>query len=422
MLLLLIIFLLIMPVVPAQGYDTVKLSLKDAEHIFLETNAQLLAAKYAIAAGKAAEIQAGLWSNPTLSIGQNVYNKETQRAFDFTKAGNTDLSVQQLFLLAGKRDKQIKLAELNTKMSEQNYFNLLRALKYELRGDYCDLYYLQKQLAFYDENIPHVRETLTSLEKLYKDRSLLLSELLRIKSLLLTLESSRQDVLTRIGQIQGDLKILLNDTAKSVRYYVPEAEPCTGEKAAADNFSLPGLIDLALSHRPDIKIADLAVTYEKNNLSYQRSLAIPDVYLGANYSRSGSYISDYFGISMQIDLPFFNRNQGNIEVSQNTLASNVVTLYNAKLTLQRDVEVSYKKVREASRVYRGLDSLFRQQYASLVYGTVANYQKRNITVIEFTDFWESYRNVAMQEIQIENNLADALEELGYIVGTDIGRE
>jgi cobalt-zinc-cadmium efflux system outer membrane protein len=277
-------------------------------------------------------------------------------------------------------------------------------------------------LAFYDENIPHLRATLASLEKLYNERSLLLSELLRIKSLLLSLESGKQDLLNRINQIEGDLQVLLNDTTKSSRYYIPAIREDNRAGISTDTLSFTDLLDRALDNRPDIKMANLAVTYEKNNLSYQKSLAIPDVYLGANYSRSGSYISDYFGLSVQVDLPFLNRNQGNVEISKNTLESNRLALHSARLSLQRDVETSLKKAREADRVYHSLDTLFRQQYASLVAGTIANYQKRNITVIEFTDFWESYRNVALQCLQVENNRIDAMEELNFIVGADLFHE
>lgn len=397
--------------------DTVRLSVTDAEQQFFRANAQLLASKFSISASRAAELQAGLWSNPTLSLGQNIYNKETGRAIDFTKTGNTDISVQQLFLLAGKRDKQITLAVLNTKMAEQNYNALMRALKYELHSDCTDLYFLQRQLAFYDQNIPQLRKTIESLEKLYENHSILLSELLRIKALLLSLESGRQDVVTRISQFEGDIRVLLNDTTAKAHYYVPVFDD-TVLLQSLDSTQVTRLTELALEARPDLKLADLAVRYEENNLSYQKSLAIPDVYLGASYSRSGSYISDYFGVTLQVDLPFFNRNQGNIEVSNNTLLANQLALAGARLSLRREVEVAFNKALEADRVYRGLDRTFYQQYAALVTGTIASYQKRNITAIDFTDFWESYRNVVLQCIQIENNKADALDGLDFVVGRE----
>ena len=100
---------------PAARTDTVAITLQQAEERFLKNNLQLLAARFNIDAAKAAVVQAELWNNPNISIEQNAYNKFTKRYFDVTKTGNTDIQLQQLILLAGKRDKQIRLAEINSR-------------------------------------------------------------------------------------------------------------------------------------------------------------------------------------------------------------------------------------------------------------------------------------------------------------------
>ena len=109
--------------------DSVKINLLQAEKKFLQNNLQLLASKYNINAARATIIQVDLWNNPNLSIGQNIYNKLTGKYFDVTKTGNTDIQIQQLFLLAGKRNDQIKIAEINTNIAEASFYNLLRTLK-----------------------------------------------------------------------------------------------------------------------------------------------------------------------------------------------------------------------------------------------------------------------------------------------------
>ena len=85
------------------GNDTLVISLKDAEEKFLKENLQLIASKYNITAAEAQITQAKLWSNPNLSIEQNIYNQSTKRYFDFTRTGNTEFQISQLFLLAGKK-------------------------------------------------------------------------------------------------------------------------------------------------------------------------------------------------------------------------------------------------------------------------------------------------------------------------------
>jgi hypothetical protein len=42
-----------------------------------------------------------------------------------------------------------------------------------------------------------------------------------------------------------------------------------------------------------------------------------------------------------------------------------------------------------------------------------------MSVIEFTDFIESYRTSMLQMNQLGNDRADAMETLNYVTGTDI---
>ena len=195
--------------------DTVAITLQQAEGLFLKNNLQLLAARFNIDAAKAAVYQAELWSNPNISIEQNAYNKFTKKYFDVTKTGNTEVQLQQLILLAGKRDKQIRLAEINSQIAENTFYDLLRALKFELRTNFFDLYFLQQSLAFYDETIPNVRKTVAATETIYQKRSILLSEVLRLKSLLFSLENERLGLQNQVSEIEHGMGVLLRDTSES---------------------------------------------------------------------------------------------------------------------------------------------------------------------------------------------------------------
>ena len=73
LIILLTVVLIISCAVRAQT-DTVKLSLPEAEKIFLQKNLSLLAAKYNIDANQALVQQAKLWDNPVLSTDQNIYD------------------------------------------------------------------------------------------------------------------------------------------------------------------------------------------------------------------------------------------------------------------------------------------------------------------------------------------------------------
>lgn len=397
--------------------DSAALSLFQAEQAFLRNNLQLLAARFNIDASRAAVVQAALWSNPNFAIEQNIYNQETGKYFDFTKSGNTEVQIQQLFLLAGKRDKQITMAQISAQMSENTFYDLFRSLKYELRTDFFDLYFLQKSIHFYDENIGSVRRTVDATETIYDKRSILLSEVLRLKSLLFTLQTERLGLVNRATEIENDLRVMLRDQRRIT--YLPQVSEHGLDSLSMLPLSLEYAVQTAKEHRPDLKNTEAAISYEQTNLALQKSLAIPDVMIGGRWSRAGSYIPDYFAVNMSIDLPFFNRNQGNILVSENTLEANKALRENSLLGVDKEMTIAFQKALETDRLYQSFDKKFAGQYEQLVDGTIASYQKRNISTIEFTDFFESYRASMLQLNQLQNDRIDAIENLNYVAGTSL---
>jgi cobalt-zinc-cadmium efflux system outer membrane protein len=404
---------------PAARTDTVAITLQQAEERFLKNNLQLLAARFNIDAAKAAVVQAELWNNPNISIEQNAYNKFTKRYFDVTKTGNTDIQLQQLILLAGKRDKQIRLAEINSQIAENSFYDLLRALKFELRTNFFDLYFLQQSLAFYNETIPNVRKTVAATEVIYQKRSILLSEVLRLKSLLFSLENERLGLLNQVSEIEHGMGVLLRDTSGSISYFVPQLDSNAIDSLRVNALSLQDVLATALEKRPDYKNAETQVQYEETNLSLQKAMSIPDLTVGGTYSRAGSYIPDYYALTLSIDLPIFNRNQGNVQISENTLEADKLLREYSRKTLEKEIATAYKKAIDTDRFFRAFDKKFTGEYKTLVEGMDADYQKRNITIIEFTDFYESYRTSMLQMNQLQNERLDAFEGLNYAAGTSL---
>ncbi len=396
--------------------DTVRLSINDAETRFLHGNLQLLAARLGIEGARAQVLQAGLWNNPNLAFEQNIYNPETQRYFDFTKDGNSELQIQQLVLLAGKRGEQVRLAQANVSLSETSFLDLLRSLKLQLRTDLNDLYYLRQSVAFYDESLAALTSTITTATRMYEGRTLLLAELLRLKSLYFSLANERLGLVMQMEGIQQDLKILLRDTSAQTPVYLPRIDTA---RAGFEQISLDSALVLATQSRPDLRVAAATVSLDEANLSLQKSLAVPDLTVAGRWSRAGSYIPDYFAVSVAIDLPLFNRNQGNILAAERTLDADRANLQAARLRVEKDVDLAYKKALESDRLLGSSSRSFATEYATLVGGMISNYQKRYINILEFADFFESYRTSMMQMYQLQNNRLDALEALNYAVGMDL---
>jgi len=401
------------------GNDTLVISLKDAEEKFLKENLQLIASKYNITAAEAQITQAKLWSNPNLSIEQNIYNQSTKRYFDFTRTGNTEFQISQLFLLAGKKEKQVHVSEINKQITEFSFYDLLRNLKYQLRTDFYDLYFLQNSLRFYNRSIPNITKTIQSVENAYSKRAMLLSEVIRLKALLLSLENEKLGIETQISELQNDMRVLMHDTSMNSNYYIPRFDIQKYDNADFNNLSIDDIISEGIKNRPDYRSTESSVKLDQANLSLQNSLAVPDLTIGGRWSRAGSYIPEYYALSFSIDLPFFNRNQGNIEIAKLNLLSDEVNQMLSRTNAEREIRNAFHKAAETDRLYKSIDKKFISQYDTLAEGVAENFRNRNITIVEFTDFYESYRASIIQLNQIQNNRIDAIENLNFRTGTDL---
>src|ERR1035437_6031799 len=194
--------------------DSIRLTLQEAENNFLSKNLLLLAEKCSIDAAKANIIQVKLWDNPTFNINQNAYNTESasnggRKWFDFTDKGETNFQIQQLFLVAGKRNKHIKLAELDAQKEEQNYFDFLRTLKYSLRSSFYNIYYLQQIIKVYDKEISSIGKLITVFENQYEKGYASKMEIIRLKSNHFSLENEKLGYLSQVNSIMADFNVLM---------------------------------------------------------------------------------------------------------------------------------------------------------------------------------------------------------------------
>jgi outer membrane protein TolC len=238
------------------------LTLKEAEETFLKNNLLLLAAKFEIDVKKAGIIQAKLYANPNISIDQNVFNDNTYRYFDTTRSGHTTVQIQQLFLLGGKIEKRTKVAEINKAISEQQFFDLLRALKFELRSSFFAIHFLRQSIQFYDGSIAALRKTVSSLEKAYEKRAVLQAEMLRLKALLFFLENERTEAVVQIRQKEASLRILLNSPELANANFVPKIDPKGLEEVKLSDLKLNKVLEDAFENRPDLKVAIQALKLE----------------------------------------------------------------------------------------------------------------------------------------------------------------
>jgi len=396
--------------------DSVRLTLPEAEKMFLDSNFQLLAAKYNIDASKAQIIQARLWPNPNFSIGHTLYSGTLKQFFPLGANDETTAGLSQLILLAGKRNKQVKLAQANAQLTEFQFFDLMRTLKYTLRTDFFHIYYLQQSARVYDEEIRALQQIVNAFNEQAGKGYIAEKEVIRIRAQLYSFQSEYSDLIAQINDVQSELRLVLQ--VKPTVFINPATDSVVLDKLDPTQYPLTMLMDSAYHNRTDLQIARTTTNISRLNYDYQKALAVPDLTLGVGYDEAGSFLNNYVGIGASIDLPFFNRNQGNIKSAKAQIASSLASLKGAQATVEENVSTSLQKAFAQDKLYRTIDPKFQENFQRMLHEVVTNYEKRNISILDFLDFYDSFKQNTLQLNSIQFNRVSAFEDINFYTGTN----
>jgi cobalt-zinc-cadmium efflux system outer membrane protein len=394
--------------------DTLRITIRQADSLFLQNNLELLAEKYQIDIAKSIEIQDKLWNNPTFGVEVSAYNP-SRGAFDVGRNGQKAFTIDQVITRAGKRNKQVALDIESTRKSEYQFYDLIRTLKFDLRQTFFESFYSQQTIALYDTQISTLNSTVNAFQKEYDRKNISLKEVVRLKALLFELTNERANILFQLQENQKVLRTLLN-TENPIKALVDSLEL---NRYQLSKYTLAALKDKALQSRSDLKVVQSSTKQAELNYTLQKALAVPDIQVGAVYDQASNYVNNYFGLSASISLPFFNRNQGNIKAARSNI-SYFKTAETAKVnSVNNEVDAAVQKADIADKAYQGVEGQFSDQFQLLSKGFYENFQKRNITLLEFIDFIETYNESIKEYNRLRADRIKVYEELNFVVGEEL---
>ena len=394
----------------------VKLNLQEAGQRFSTCNLELIAERYNIDMAEAEVIQARLFENPVISLEQNVYNRLNGKYFDMGREGEAVVEVEQLIYIAGQRNKRVRVEKLNKEMAVYQFEEVLRTLRSELNTKFIELYYTEKSLSVYDKEIDYLQRLLGVMKEQNEKGNISLLEKSRIQALLLSLQQERNETSNRVISLQGDMKLLLGLNATEV------FEPVFDEAVLkqVDIASIPFIeLNNRLAERPDIKMARTNIQVSRANVSLQKSLAFPEVSLKGAYDRAGNFCDNYFAIGLSVSVPIFNRNQGNIKSARLSVLQNTNREELARKQAENELFTSYARLEKAIKLYNTSNYELERDFEKIIDGVNSNYSKRNISLLEFIDYYQAYKETCLQLYQTQKDVFLAMEDINTITGSDV---
>jgi len=147
---------------------------------------------------------------------------------------------------------------------------------------------------------------------------------------------------------------------------------------------------------------------------------VPDITLSANYDRYAALWKDYIGFGLSFDLPVFNRNQGNIKAATLGMEQSKYLEQQVQNEVFNEIHEAYNNYEQSLNFYRKISSneLFSELDSMLDVYT-KNLLNRNISMLEFIDFMESYQKSKQIFLETQKLVKNNFEELQYCIGIDI---
>jgi outer membrane protein, heavy metal efflux system len=395
-------------VIKAQSPDTI-VSFQEAKVRLLNYNLSMLASYYDIGIARAKVIQAKVWNNPNFIVNGDMYNQETNEYFALR---NQSLwQFEQTFSIAGKHTNSVKLARIGVEMAEKQMEDVIRSLLFELGNTYSDLAALQSKQLLYQQVILNYDKLMEATRKQLEVGAISTVEAVRLEAEYLDVKADAIENYNEKERVSSDLRTLLRFPQDTV-FYVEQKIPVVG-----DEFDPIYLATQAVESRPDLQALKINIRYQQRNLKLQQSSGVPDVKVGYQpYDRGSNYLRPYHGFTTEVFLPIFDHNQGKIKQAKLSIAQSDLQFKQLENQTRNEVTAAYNRYKNSNAGLANYNVQFLDRLKDLNQSTNQNFQKRNISLLQFIDQQRIFILTNIQLIELKQQYLNNVNELNFSVG------
>jgi cobalt-zinc-cadmium efflux system outer membrane protein len=310
------------------------------------------------------------------------------------------------FQIAGQRKYKIDVANKNVSFAEKNYSETERNLFADVASKWLEIWTAQKQLDIISIAKNNIDSLVLTNQIRYKNQVITQTDLFRTELLSKQYAIQYKTVLQEVINKQKELSFLLGiqdnvniDTADNFLFTIPSG--------------IDSLLTQALSTRSDIQTVKSLIDVSNSNIKLQKSLAFPQPELGFIYNPQNTI--PYFGIFATIDLPIFNRNQGEIKKSYILKEQAEQQLFTIQSQLQTEITTAYANYQLQKQNVENFKSILSQSQIILDNVKYA-YLKGGTTIIDFLEAQRSWLETQQQYYDALQQYRQSYVQLLYATG------
>lgn len=381
---------------------------------FEAANPSLRAGQIGIDESRAEEITAYLRPNPGLTLSADQINpfaggpQHGSLAYFFPLA-----SVNYLHEREHKRELRRETAQEATGIAVSGQADLERNLIFELRTAFVEILQGKAVLSLAHENLSYYDRVLEVNRERYQAGGIAQVDLDRLELQRVQYESDLQTAEVNLRTAKIQLLALLDDRTPVEQFDV------TGPFDFSDQLTpLDTVRQNAIDTRPDLKAALQSIDKAKTDHKLAIANGSTDPTFGLDVGRNPP-IDQYFGVSVNIPLRVFDRNQGEKQRTLLDIDRNDRLAEAAREQVFSDVDSAYAAVQSNVTLLQPYKDKYLQQ-ASRVRDTISfSYDNGAASLLDFLSAQADYRSVQLSYLNLIGSYLEAASQLNTAVGREV---
>ena len=393
----------------------VHVSLDEAIRLALQRNHALQAQRTMILQNQAQEITANLRPNPVISWDSQffpLFNPGEFSASYLENQAQFDFGIGYLFERGKKRQHRLQAAKDQTSVTRSQVADDERQLVFNVSQQFVAALLAKSTFDFAQQNQESFRQTVDISQQRYTAGDMSEGDLLKIK--------------LQMFQFESDLaaaRLAKSQALVALRQQV-------GYESVPDNYDVEGELDyqpikgnvedlqaLALRSRPDLQAAQQGVVAARSQLELAKANGKRDLNASFSYTHTAGISSGAFFFN--IDLPIFDRNQGEIARTRYAITQSQEQQLEATQQVLTDVRNAYESLRMNEQIIKLYQGGYVDQAKQSKDIDEYSYKRGVASLLDYLDAERTYRANQLAYRQALAGYMTALEQMRDAVGTRI---
>ena len=390
-------------------------SLDEAIRLALQRNHALQAQRTMILQNQAQEITANLRPNPVISWDSQffpLFNPGEFSASYLENQAQFDFGIGYLFERGKKRQHRLQAAKDQTAVTRSQVADDERQLVFNVSQQFVAALLAKSTFDFAQQNLDSFRQTVDISQRRYTAGDMSEGDLLKIKLQMFQFESDL--AAARLAKAQALVALRQQMGYESV----PDNYDVEGE---LDYQAIKGNVEdlqaLALRSRPDLQAAQQGVVAARSQLELAKANGKRDLNASFSYTHTAGISSGAFFFN--IDLPIFDRNQGEIARTRYAVTQSQEQQLEATQQVLTDVRNAYESLRMNEQIIKLYQGGYVDQAKQSKDIDEYSYKRGVASLLDYLDAERTYRANQLAYRQALAGYMTALEQMREAVGTRI---